>query len=356
MLFTGAKNIIGLDIGSSSIKAIVLKPTKRGYKLLKFGIKPLPPEAIVDGAIMNASAVSDTIRDLVGELKLKDKDVCTCVSGHSVIIKKITLPFMSQEQLTESIKFEAEQYVPFDINDVNLDFQILSKEPDAQGNMDVVLVAAKKDLITDYQNVIAEAGLTAAIIDIGAFAIENMYEANYEINQGEIVALVNIGAAITTLNIVKSGASVFTRDVASGGNILTEEIQKQLNVSYEEAEALKIGKRAGEETDEVIPQEVSNIINGVVDQIVGDVQKSIDFFLATAADQAISKIYLSGGSCKIPGLARALQERVNIPVELINPFNSVEFSEKEYKAEYLADVGPQAAIAVGLATRRIGDK
>ncbi|MEW6775421.1 MAG: type IV pilus assembly protein PilM [Bdellovibrionota bacterium] len=356
MLFGRSKNIIGLDIGSSAVKAVVLKPTKKGYKLVKFGMKPLPPEAIVDGAIMNASVVSETIQGLVADLKLKEKDTATSVSGHSVIIKKITVPFMAAEQLQESIKFEAEQYVPFDINDVNLDFQILSKEPDAQGNMDVILVAAKKDLINDYVAVVAEAGLNCAVIDIDAFTLENMYEANYEINEGEIVALVNIGAAITTINVCKSGISVFTRDVATGGNILTEEIQKQLNVSYEEAEALKIGKRSDEQADEVIPQEVSNIIQSVVDQIVGDIQKSIDFFLATAADQAISKVYLSGGSCRIPGLARALQERVNIPVELINPFNSVQFSAKEFSPEYLAEVGPQAAVAVGLAVRKVGDK
>jgi len=356
MLFARGKSIIGLDIGSSSVKAVVLKPSKKGFKLLKMGIKPLPSEAIVDGAIMNASAVAETVMELIAELKLKDKDVATSVSGHSVIIKKINLPFMGPEQLADSIRFEAEQYVPFDINDVNLDFQILSKEPDAQGNMDVLLVAAKRDLVNDYTAVVAEAGLNAAIIDIDAFTLENMYEVNYEINEGEIVALVNIGAAVTTINVVQSGVSVFTRDVATGGNILTEEIQKQLNVSFEEAEALKIGKRAGEAADEVIPQEVSNIINSVVDQIVGDIQKSIDFFLATAADQAISKVYLSGGSCKIPGLARALQERINIPVELINPFNSIEFSEGEFSSDYLAEVGPQAAVAVGLAVRRIGDK
>lgn len=356
MMFGRAKGIIGLDIGSSSVKVVVLKKSKKGYKLQKLGIKSLPPEAIVDGAVMNASAVAETITELVGELKLKEKEVATSVSGHSVIIKKINLPYMPAEQLAESIRFEAEQYVPFDINDVNLDFQILSKEPDEQGNMDVLLVAAKRDLVNDYTAVVAEAGLVASIIDIDAFTLENMYEVNYEINEGEIVALVNVGAAVTTLNICQSGVSVFTRDVATGGNILTEEIQKQLNVSFEEAEALKIGKKAGEESDEVIPQEVSNIINGVVDQIVGDIQKSIDFFLATAADQAISKVYLSGGSCKIPGLARALQERINIPVELINPFNSIEFDPAEYSAEYLADVGPQAAVAVGLAVRRLGDK
>lgn len=349
-----SKNIIGLDIGSSSVKACVLKGGKRGYKLLRLGLKPLPSEAIVDGAIMNASAVADTVLELVSELKVKEKDVATSVSGHSVIIKKISVPQMSADQLTESIRYEAEQYVPFDINDVNIDFQILSDAK--EGNMDVILVAAKKDLVNDYVAVVAEAGLNAAIVDIDAFTLENMYEVNYEVNEGEIVALVNIGASVTTINIVQSGSSVFTRDVATGGNILTEEIQKQLNVSYEEAEALKVGKRAGEEADEVIPQEVSNIISSVVDQVVGDVQKSIDFFLATAADQAISKVYLSGGSCKIPGLARSLQERVNIPVELINPFNSIQFSEKEFQPEYLADIGPQMAVAVGLAVRRVGDK
>ena len=243
MILGKKKDVIGLDIGSSSIKLVELNKGKDGYKLQNLGISPLPPEAIVDGALMDSVTIIDTIRDLLSNTKSKRKDAVTSVSGHSVIVKKITLPFMTVAELEESIQWEAERYIPFDINDVNIDFQIFGSNPENQDLMDVVLVAAKKDIINDYVSVIMESGLNPVIIDIDSFALENMLAINYEIDKDETVAVANVGASITNINILKNNISGFTRDIFKGGNQITEEIQRQLHIDYEEAERIKVGSK-----------------------------------------------------------------------------------------------------------------
>jgi type IV pilus assembly protein PilM len=236
------KLAVGLDIGSGSIKLCQLKPGKKGnYQLISFGMVQLPPEAIVDGALMNSTAVVDGIQELFASQKIKHKEVATSVSGHSVIIKKINLPQMTPEELEESIQWEAEQYIPFDINDVNIDVQILNTESTQAGQMDVLLVAAKKDMVNDYTEVIASAGLTPVVVDIDAFAVQNQFEINYEVPRSETVVLVNIGASVTNINVLANGISTFTRDISIGGGQFTDAVQKALNVSYDEAEALKLG-------------------------------------------------------------------------------------------------------------------
>jgi type IV pilus assembly protein PilM len=232
------KLAVGLDIGSSSVKVILLKEHRRrghlGYALQSFGMKPLPPEAIVDGALMNSTAIVQAIQELMAELRVKQREVAIGVSGHSVIIKKIAMPRMSQEELEESIQWEAEQYIPFDVKDVNIDTQILAQEAnDATGQMDVLLVAAKKDMINDYTTVVSEAGLSPVVVDVDAFAVQNMFDVNYEAPTSDTVVLINAGASVININIVSRGVTTFTRDVTIGGNQFTEEIQKQLNVSYE---------------------------------------------------------------------------------------------------------------------------
>jgi type IV pilus assembly protein PilM len=233
------------------VKLIQLKEQRRrgqvGYALQSFGMKPLPPEAIVDGALMNSTAIVQAMQELISELRVKQKEVAIGVSGHSVIIKKISMPRMTQEELEESIQWEAEQYIPFDVKDVNIDTQILNPDAnDATGQMDVLLVAAKKDMINDYTTVVSEAGLTPVVVDVDAFAVQNMFGANYDLPDKETVVLINAGASVVNINILTNGYTVFTRDVTIGGNQFTEEIQKQLNVSYEEAEALKIGGGRGD--------------------------------------------------------------------------------------------------------------
>src|SRR3954451_1602696 len=313
-----SKLALGLDIGSSSVKLVQLKEAgKRGYVLDAFGVAPLPPEAIVDGALMNSTAIVEGIRQLVSQFKLKNREVAIGVSGHSVIIKKISMPRMTRDELEESIQWEAEQYIPFDVKDVNIDVQILTPPEQDTGSvqMDVLLVAAKKDMINDYTSVVAEAGLIPVVVGVDAFAVQNAFEVNYDVPKSETVVLVNAGASVVNINVLANGLTTFPRDVSMGGNQFTEEIQKQLNVSYDEAEKLKIGGDAGE-VDSVIPQEVERVIQGVADQMAGEIQRSLDFYAATAADSRIAKVYLSGGTAKIPALFKIIEQRVGVPVEI----------------------------------------
>jgi type IV pilus assembly protein PilM len=354
------KLALGLDIGSTGVKLILLKEQRRrgqvGFALQSFGMKPLPPEAIVDGALMNSTAIVQAIQELMGELKVKQREVAIGVSGHSVIIKKISMPRMTQEELEEAIQWEAEQHIPFDIKDVNIDTQILKPDAnDATGQMDVLLVAAKKDMINDYTTVVSEAGLAPAVVDVDAFAVQNCFSANYDVPEKETVVLINAGAAVVNINILAGGVTTFTRDVTIGGNQFTEEIQKQLNVSYEEAEALKIGGGRGD-ADAVVPQEVERVMSSVAEQVAGEIQRSLDFYAGTAADANFTKVFLSGGTAKIPALFKTIESRVGVPVEIMNPFKQIEIDNRKFDPAFIMDVAPLAAVAVGLALRKAGDK
>jgi type IV pilus assembly protein PilM len=355
MALGGRKNTIGLDIGSSSIKIVELRETKKGYFLQNLGVAPIPPEVIVDGALMNTSAIVDGIITLLGERKIKTKDAVTSVSGQSVMIKKITLPAMTEDELEDQIQWEAEQYIPFDINDVNLDFQILSPGDD-EGNMEVLLVAAKKDMINDYVAVITEAGLNPVVVDVDSFALQNMYEINYQIMENEVLAIVNIGSSLINIVVTKNGQYIFSRDVSVGGNLYTEEVQKQLSVSYEEAELLKLGGSSTGETEEVMRREVEQVIRGVSDQLAGEIARSLDFYQAAAAEDQINKVWLAGGSCRVSGLAETIQQRQNIPVEIVDPFRNIDRNPKQFDPAYLEEVGARAAVCMGLGLRRVDDK
>ncbi len=348
------KLAVGLDIGSSSVKLVQLAERRGAFALHAFGAAPLPPEAIVDGALMNSSAIVQAIQELVARQKLKVRDVAIGVRGHSVIIKKISLPRMTQEELDDSIQWEAEQYIPFDVKDVNIDTQILTPDGDAAGQMDVLLVAAKKDMINDYTSVCAEAGLTATVVDVDAFAVQNAFEVNYDGAGDETVVLINVGAAVTNVNILAHGVTTFTRDVTMGGNAFTEEIQKQLNISYDEAEALKVGGQG--ETDAVVPQEVERVIQGVADQLGGEIQRSLDFYASTAPGSAVTRLYLSGGTARIPALFKVIEARGGVPVEVLNPFKNIEIDNRRFDPAVILAAAPSAAVGVGLALRRPGDK
>lgn len=291
MFLSKKKDVVGLDIGCSSIKLVELREDKKGYKLQNLAISPLPPEAIVDGALMDSVTIIDSIRDVIANSKTKTRDVVTSVSGHSVIVKKISLPFMTEAELEESIQWEAERYIPFDINDVNIDFQIFGAAPENPEVMDVVLVAAKKDIINDYVSVIMEAGLNPVVIDIDSFALENMLAINYEVAKEETVAIVNVGASVTNIDIVKNNVSAFTRDIFKGGNQITEEIQRQLHVDHEEAEKIKIGSKVDLASQSVI----ENVLKTASESLAVEIGNSLDFFQSTTTYEKIGKLYLSGG-------------------------------------------------------------
>ncbi len=361
MFFQKQKGLIGLDIGSSSIKLVGLKQNKVGYELVNFRMVPLPPDVIVDGAIIDSAVVADSIREIIAQENIKTKDVVTSISGNSVIVKKIKLPMMTEEELEESIQWEVEQYIPFDINDVNLDVQILdvsSQESDV-GQMDVILVAAKKDIINEHTSVLIEAGLRPQVVDVDVFAIENMFQACYKGYDDQVIGLVNIGANSINVNILESGVTSFTRDISVGGSQFTEEIQKQLNVSFDEAEALKLGGDLGspmETTEAVIPQEVGGIIRSVSEGIAAEILRSLDFYVASSAIGKVQKIFLMGGSSKVPGLTNIIESKVGIPVEIANPFQGLQIDEKKFNIAQLNEVAPSAAVAVGLATRKVNDR
>jgi len=350
MLFGKAKDILGVDVGSSSVKLVQLRAVKDGYQLVHVAIVPLHAEAIVDNTLMDSSAVVESVKELVRSRKIKTKEVACSISGNSVIIRKISLPVMPVEELEDQIQWEAEQYIPFDINDVNVDFQILSPDEQDPSKMNVLLVASKKDIINDYQSVFTEAGLKLVVMDVDVFAMQNAYEVNYEIDHKEVMALVNIGASIINLNVVSEAVSLFTRDVQMGGNLYTEEIQKQFGVSAEEAEQLKLSAAGSDD------ERLKDILQRVNDSIAQEVRRSLDFYNSTAVEGKIGKIYLSGGAAKTPQLLEAVQRRLTLPVELLNPFLKIVASDKEFPPQYLEEIGPQVAIAVGLATRRAGDK
>ena len=349
----GRKSVVGLDIGSNAVKAveIALKGKDKGFELRGLGVAPMPTEAIVQGAFLNSSAIVEAIQEAVQSGRIKSKDVAAAVAGHSVIVKKVSLPAMTREELEDQIQWEAEQYIPFDVNEVNLDFQILDTS-EGEGQMDVLLVAAKKDLIDDYVQVITEAGLNPVAIDVAAFAVENAYEVNYEAEEEGVIALVNVGAQVVNINVVQDGIPAFTRDITTGGNQYTEEIQKALSISFDEAERLKIGGGSAEQSQEVIPQEVEHAIRSVTDTVVGEISRSLDFFTATATDSRIGKVLLCGGGTRVSGFVNTFEERTGFSVEVMNPLARM-LPSKSFDAAYLDDVGSSLAVGIGLASRRI---
>lgn len=348
--------VVGLDIGSHSIKLVHLKRTKRGYQLLNFGIMPLPPEVIVDGAIIDADTVTEAIRNLVQSERIRVKDVVTAVSGTSVIVKKINLPAMSLSELEASIHWEAEQYIPFDIEDVNLDFQVLTQsgkeQPENKGMMEVLLVAAKKEKIEDYVSLITEAGLNPIIVDVDVFALENSYEINRGQSDDQTIALVDIGASVMNINILRNGVTTFTQDTSIGGNLYTEAIQKRFGLSYEHAEALKMGSRIRD----ISPTEVIPLLTSVTEEIALKIQQSFEFYRATSATgEEIDHILLSGGCAKLRGIDQFLADRFSVSVEIADPFEAIDFNEKKFDPDYLKEMASLAAISVGLASRHLGD-
>ena len=347
-----AKNCIGLDIGSSSIKAVQIKKTRTGYALTAFGMQPLVPQTIVDGTIMDGGAVAEAIRALWSRLKLRQKEVAIAIAGHSVIIKKIAVPAMKPEELANQIKFEAEHHIPFAKDDVEIDYHVVNPQ-NSSGQTELLLVAAKKEVVADYTQVVRDANLSPQVVDVAAFAGQNGFEINYTLDPKETAVIVTVGAAISNINIVRGGISLFTRDVTIGGNAFTEEIQKQLGVSADEAEAYKVGGHYDE--NGVVPQEVERIIEQVGEVMAGEFQRSLDFFLATTADTNITRICLAGGTAKVAALQRAIERRSRLTVEIVDAWKRVEI-DSSLDRGYLAAHGPEALVGLGLALRAAGDK
>ena len=342
----GSKTIVGLDVGSSSIKAVELRRTRAGIEVAHLALEPLAPDIVVDSMIVDSGTVSSAISKLFTENQIKTKNVATAVSGHSVIVKKISLPSMSDQELSETIQKEAAQHIPFDLGDVNLDYQILSEDAGSP-QMDVLLVAVKKDKILNYTNVLSMSGKTPAIVDIDALALQNCYEYNYEPAPGQVVALLNLGASVMNINIVKGTTPLFPRDVSVGGHQYTDSLQKELDLSFDDAESLKLGKKVGTVSEDA----KAPILQQVTEIIVLEIQKTFDFFRASSSGEHIEKIYLAGGSSKVPGLVESLRQEFSMPVELFNPFQKIAPPMEGVGAELVEHNPGQLAVAVGLALR-----
>ena len=350
MLFSKKIEPIALDIGSTFIKLVKLKGSNRNYQLQKFGMVPLPPEVIVEGAVMDAGRVVEAIKELLNAQKVTTKEAVISVSGSSVIIKRVSVADMTDEELAESIKWEAEQYIPFAIDDVNVDFQKLGSGA-AEGQADVLLVAVKKDKINDYVNLVKEAGLLPVVMDVDAFALANMYELNYDMELG-ITALLNIGASVMNINILKDGTSIFTRDISVGGNRYTEALQRDFGLTYEDAEKVK----RGETVANVDQEQLTSVMSSVTDDIVTETQRSFEFFRSTTSSDKVSRVIVSGGCARIGNFTTVLSERLEIPTEVANPFKNIKIDTKRFDAALIAESAPLSAVAVGLAIRRPGDR
>lgn len=343
------KALVGVDIGASSVKAAELKNKRGKYELMSLGLADLQPDTIVDGQIIDYNLVSDAIAKIFEDTRIKNRYVATSVSGHSVIAKKLTLPVMGDAELDEQIRWEAEQHIPFAISDVNLYYEILERSPDGQ-NMDVLLVACKRDKIQQCTQVLSQAGRQPLVIDVDAFALQNCYEINYHPAPETAVALLDIGAAVMTINILKGTNSIFTRDVSIGGNHYTDLLQKEMNLTFEEAEAIKRGVTL---ESGLGPDDAQPLIQSVTEILGIEIQKTLDFYRSTVGPDAdrIDRMLISGGGCKVHGLAEYLANRFGFPVELFDPFRDIRVNPKRFDQEYLREVAPSMVIAVGLAVR-----
>jgi len=363
MIFERKENLIGLDIGSRTIKLAEVLQTKKDRILQKFGMADLPRDAIVEGRIKEPTVVSDTIKGLINDLKVKEQNVATSVAGYSVIIKRITVGKVTEEELHDNIQFEAEQYIPFDVQDVNIDFHIIGEHESNPNQMHVMLVAAKKEIIDEYSDVLEMANLNPCVIDVDAFALEKVFEDNYLNEEGNI-ALIDIGANKMNINIVKEYMSAFTRDVSIGGEQIVRDIASRFECSFEEAEAVMLGKTKDKvpqeegETKDKAPnkEEVQEIVRSFTLSWCKELRQAIDFYYSTYADEDIKKIILSGGGAMAEGLSGLLSAETSLDVELCNPFINIKINEKHNDINYLKKIAPQAVICMGLASRSLFDK
>lgn len=351
MFFSKKNRLVGLDIGSRTLKLAEIIDTKAGSALKNFSTIDMEPGLIEEGSVRDPEAVSGYIRKLFKSINLKDKNVAISIGGYSVIVKKINVQTMTEDELHETIHFEAEQYIPFDISEVNLDFQILGENEHNPNQMNVLLVAAKKEMISEYINLMKMAKLHPRIIDVDAFALQNIFKFNYSL-EDENIALIDIGASKTSLNILKDNVSEFMRDVSLGCEQINDKIASTVGCAIEETEKIKLG----EESDLISSEDLKEIVESVVTDWCIEIKRALDFFYSTYPEEQISRILLSGGGANIKKFLELLAAETSSEVEVINPFKNVIVDSNRFDSSYLEQIAPQAAICMGLATRKMGDK
>ena len=340
------KLLVGVDIGSHAVKVCQLQKARGGYELVALGSAALPPDAVDDGALKEPEQVGEVITRLFKNLKLgKNTKIAISISGYSVIVKKIKLDVMEEEQLEKYLKDEAEQYIPFDIADVYLDFQDLKTNREEFDQTDIMLVAAKKEVIDGYLNMLRSIKLEPLLVDVDGFALENIWSTVNKENEN--IALIDIGAGKMNINIIIQGTSVLARDINVGSRKLTESIANAFGIEQDEAEKLKLG---------IIPagdrqQELEQIFERICTSWVFDIQKAIDLYKSKNADRPLKKIVLSGGGSKVQGIAEYISRETKLDVIRFNPFAVMKFNEKKIDRDYIDAIGPEMAIAAGLAIR-----
>jgi type IV pilus assembly protein PilM len=347
------KTLVGVDIGTSSIKVCQVKETRKGYTLVKAGYADLAQQTIVDGQVMDAGRVIEALQKIFQDSKIRQRDIALSVSGQSVIIRKITVPMMTQAELEEQIHWEAEQHIPFDIKDVQVDYQVLRRRPEAS-QMELLLVAAKRDQINDFAQLARDAKLKPVVCDIDAFTVQNVFELSRGLPPEQTIALINVGASLASLNVIAGGVSAFTREITSGGNAITEEIQRTLGVPYDQAEAYKCSgsNPAQGSSTGIIPEQAIRVIESVTDSIAGEIQRSLDFFQATTGEGEISRIYLTGGTANLAPLGHAIERRARVPVEVWFPTERILVESTDAGAQMFQARSAQFAVALGLSFRR----
>lgn len=350
MNFFGSKKLLGLDIGVSSIKLVEVEVSRDVVTLTSFGFIPTPEGAITGGEIVDPSAIAQAITSLASQTKTKIKKACTAMWGSAVITKKISIPRIDEKLLPDQLKWEAEQYIPFDIKEINLQYQVLRNIPPPNPEqMNVLLIGAKRDYVLRYAEVVETAGLECTIIDVAGFALANCFLVNYPDYHEKSVVVLNFGAGVTNFVVIEKSEATFSRDIAVGGNTYTTDIQKTMNVSIQEAEGLKISASTGQ----AVPQDVTDVINQTNEVVAEEIRRSFDFFLATSAEANIEKVFVTGGGMGIPGLFDQIKNILKLPIENFNPFINVRAS-KSFTPEYLQQIAPYAGVGIGLAMRQEG--
>src|SRR3982750_2348349 len=349
MLLGKKKSVAGLDVGSSSIKMVELEGKGTNLNLVSFGYENLPGDTIVDGQIMEMNVVSDVIQHLCRNHGVNAENVVTGVSGHSVIIKNIVLPPMSREELEESIDWHAEEHIPYDLSEVSLDYQVTAEDSESTH---VLIAACKSERIDQVKQAIQLAGKQPVVIDVDTFALQNCYEVNYQPTDSQVVTLLNIGASTMNVNIVKGTRSLFTRDITIGGSQFTDVLQRSLGLSYQQAEAIKRGVVTA--ADGIEEKSIEPLMHNVTELVANEIQKTFDFYRATTEEKVVvTKILISGGGSKLSGLAQDLSRRLELPVEVMNPFRNINVDSNKCDPAYLNEIMPDMAVAVGLAVRGV---
>jgi type IV pilus assembly protein PilM len=338
----GKKTSVGLDIGSGFVKLVQVDHSGDQPEVSRVAMEPLLPDAIVEGEVMDPGLVSDTVRDLVERVGIKGREVITAVGGHDVIIKKIEMDRMKESDAREVIRWEAEQHVPFDIKSVELDFQILN--PLDEGlQMEVILVAAKKELVDNKIALLADAGLTASVIDVDAFALHNAFERNHPEAMEGIVALVNVGHEATNVNILEEGVPILTRDIPFGSRRVREDLQRERGLTAEQAEDVVQGRESIDDLTRFVSQSADEVAVGI--------ERASAFLMTRQAGEGLGQIFVSGGGSRIPGMTDALAERMNVETHQVNPFERTPVKPDAAVNLNLEEASPMLLLPLGLALR-----